>query len=134
MAWLGQRVLVGARGTCRSAKCRCGGWTVLEGARDLWAADVARAAVQHQQRLFRAEEEGGVGEAGLAQRVLVSAGGTCRIVLISGFESFNVALYEKVRAHERDKQEACGSLETLPHRSGSAIAMVFFVRVSQQPV
>ncbi len=37
------------------------------------------------------------GEAGLAQRLLVTPQGTCRIVLISGFESFNVALYEKAR-------------------------------------
>ncbi len=50
---------------------------------------------------FHEEEEGGVDEAGLAQRVLMGARGTCRIVLISGFESFNVALYEKVRAHKQ---------------------------------
>ncbi len=46
---------------------------------------------------MRAEDGAAAGEAGLAQRLLVTPQGTCRIVLISGFESFNVALYEKAR-------------------------------------
>ena len=45
----------------------------------------------------RAEDEAQAGEAGLARSVLVGGQGTCRVVLITGFESFNVALYEKVR-------------------------------------
>ncbi|KAK9843478.1 hypothetical protein WJX81_004582 [Elliptochloris bilobata] len=61
--------------------------------RALWDAGVARRGAA--QRARDEEGEGDIGEAGLAQRVLVGAPGTCRIVLISGFESFNVALYEK---------------------------------------